>query len=89
MGTARKLEARHTCQRIAVVDEEIGHQNFTKLARTSWLTGAAENWPDAVKSAFVLDLQRHVLAVRSDQLVIGPLVVRAVAGDGSLVDTLS
>ena len=68
--------------------ETVRYPGFRKLARTYWRTGAAEVWRDAVKPAFVKELQRYVPSVRSDQLVFGPAGVRAqaVGIDGSMVD---
>jgi L-2-hydroxyglutarate oxidase LhgO len=68
--------------------ETVSYPGFAKMARRYWKIGAAEVWRDAVKSAFVRDLQRYVPEVRSDQLVFGPSGVRAQAVDpnGALVD---
>lgn len=68
--------------------ETVTYPGFRKMARRYWKVGAAEVFRDAVKSAFVKDLQRYVPAVRSDQLVFGPSGVRAqaVGRDGTLVD---
>ena len=68
--------------------ETVRYQGFRRMARRYWRVGAAEVWRDAVKTAFVKDLQRYVPEVRSDQLIFGPSGVRAqaVAPDGSLVD---
>ncbi|HEX8509776.1 MAG TPA: L-2-hydroxyglutarate oxidase [Propionibacteriaceae bacterium] len=68
--------------------ETVRYPGFHKLAKTYWRTGAAEVWRDAVKSAFVKELQRYVPSVRSEQLVFGPSGVRAqaVGVDGSMVD---
>lgn len=68
--------------------ETVSSRGFRKLARRFWRVGAAEVWRDAVKSAFVKDLQRYVPEVSSDDLVFGPSGVRAQAldPDGRLVD---
>ena len=68
--------------------ETVTYPGFRKMARRYWKVGAAEVWRDAVKAAFVKDLQRYVPDVRSDQLVFGPSGVRAqaVGRDGALVD---
>jgi L-2-hydroxyglutarate oxidase LhgO len=68
--------------------ETLRFPGFRRLARTWWRTGAAEMWRDAVKRAFVKELQRYVPEVRADQLTFGPSGVRAqaVAPDGSMVD---
>lgn len=66
----------------------VTYPGFRKMAKRYWKVGAAEVWRDAVKAAFVKDLQRYVPDVRSDQLVFGPSGVRAqaVGRDGTLVD---
>jgi L-2-hydroxyglutarate oxidase len=68
--------------------QTLTYPGFRKMARRYWKVGAAEVWRDAVKAAFVKDLQRYVPEVRSDQLVFGPSGVRAqaVGRDGALVD---
>jgi L-2-hydroxyglutarate oxidase LhgO len=68
--------------------ETVRYPGFRRLAARYWRTGAQEVWRDAVKAAFVKQLQRYVPAVRSDQLVFGPAGVRAqaVSGDGAMVD---
>lgn len=68
--------------------QTLRYPGFRKMARRYWKVGAAEVWRDAVKAAFVKDLQRYVPEVRSDQLVFGPSGVRAqaVGRDGALVD---
>jgi L-2-hydroxyglutarate oxidase LhgO len=68
--------------------ETVRYKGFRRMARRYWRVGATEVWRDAVKKAFVKDLQRYVPEVRSDQLVFGPSGVRAqaVALDGALVD---
>lgn len=64
------------------------YPGFAKMAKRYWKVGAAEVWRDAVKAAFVKDLQRYVPDVSSDQLVFGPSGVRAqaVGRDGALID---
>jgi len=66
----------------------VTYPGFRKMARRYWKVGAAEVWRDAVKSAFVKDLQRYVPEVRGDQLTFGPSGVRAqaVGRDGALID---
>lgn len=61
---------------------------FAKMAAKMWRSGAQEMWRDAVKPAFVKDLQRYVPAVTSGDLVFGPSGVRAqaVSRAGELVD---
>ena len=61
---------------------------YQREVRRFWKVGAAEVWRDAVKSAFVKDLQRYVPETRSQDLVFGPSGVRAqaVGRDGALVD---
>ncbi len=68
--------------------ETVSSRGFHRLARRFWRVGAAEVWRDAVKSAFVKDLQRYVPEVDSADLVFGPAGVRAQALDagGNLVD---
>ncbi|GAA1428259.1 L-2-hydroxyglutarate oxidase [Microlunatus lacustris] len=68
--------------------ETVSYPGFRKMAQRFWRVGAAEVWRDAVKAAFVKDLQRYVPEVRADQLVFGPSGVRAqaVGRDGTLVD---
>jgi L-2-hydroxyglutarate oxidase len=68
--------------------ETVRYKGFRRMARRYWRVGAVEVWRDAVKTAFVKDLERYVPEVRSDQLVFGPSGVRAqaVAPDGTLVD---
>lgn len=68
--------------------QTLRYPGFRKLARRYWRVGAAEVWRDAVKAAFVKDLQRYVPEIRSDQLAFGPSGVRAqaVGRDGALVD---
>jgi L-2-hydroxyglutarate oxidase LhgO len=68
--------------------EIIRCEGFRKMARRYWRVGAAEVWPDAVKAAFVKELQRYVPAVNPDQFVFGPsgLRAQAVAPNGSLLD---
>ena len=68
--------------------ETLTYPGFRKLATKFWRTGAQEMWRDAVKPAFVRDLQRYVPEVRSSDLVFGPSGVRAQAlgRDGALVD---
>lgn len=68
--------------------QTLTYPGFRKMAKRYWKVGAAEVWRDAVKAAFVTDLQRYVPEVRSDQLVFGPSGVRAqaVGRDGTLVD---
>lgn len=68
--------------------QTVRFRGFRRLAQTYWRTGAEEIWRDAVKSAFVKDLQRYVPEVRGDQLTFGPSGVRAQAVDrnGALVD---
>lgn len=68
--------------------ETLSYPGFRKLATTWWRTGAAEMWRDAMKPAFVRDLQRYVPEVKSSDLVFGPSGVRAQAlgADGALVD---
>jgi L-2-hydroxyglutarate oxidase LhgO len=68
--------------------QTVTYPGFRKMAKRYWKVGAAEVYRDAVKSAFVKDLQRYVPDVRSDQLVFGPSGVRAqaVGRDGTLVD---
>lgn len=68
--------------------ETVTYPGFRKMAQRFWKVGAAEVWRDAVKAAFVKDLQRYVPEVRADQLVFGPSGVRAqaVGADGALVD---
>ncbi len=68
--------------------ETVTYPGFRKMAQRFWKVGAAEVWRDAVKAAFVKDLQRYVPEVHADQLVFGPSGVRAqaVGADGALVD---
>ncbi len=68
--------------------ETVRYPGLRKLARSYWRTGAAEVWRDAVKAAFVKDLQRYVPSIKGNQLTFGPAGVRAqaVALDGSMVD---
>ncbi len=68
--------------------ETVRYKGFRRMARRYWRVGAVEVWRDAVKTAFVKDLQRYVPEVCSDQLAFGPSGVRAqaVAPDGTLVD---
>jgi L-2-hydroxyglutarate oxidase len=68
--------------------ETVRYKGFRRMARRYWRVGTAEVWRDAVKAAFVKELQRYVPAVTPDQLVFGPSGVRAqaVAQDGSLLD---
>lgn len=68
--------------------QTVTYPGFPKMARRYWKVGAAEVWRDAVKSAFVKDLQRYVPEVRGDQLTFGPSGVRAqaVGKDGGLID---
>lgn len=68
--------------------ETLTYPGFRKLAAKWWRTGAQEMWRDAMKPAFVRDLQRYVPEVTSKDLVFGPSGVRAQAlgSDGALVD---
>ncbi len=68
--------------------ETLTYPGFRKLATKFWKTGAQEMWRDAVKPAFVRDLQRYVPDVKSSDLVFGPSGVRAQAlgKEGALVD---
>ncbi len=79
---------RRTDLNLKDLAETIRYPGFRRLAATWWRTGAQEMWRDAVKPAFVRDLQRYVPAVRSSDLVFGPSGVRAQAlgADGALVD---
>lgn len=79
---------RRTDLNLRDLTETLTYPGFRKLATRWWRTGAQEMWRDAVKPAFVRDLQRYVPEVRSNDLVFGPSGVRAQAlgEDGALVD---
>lgn len=64
---------------------------FWRLSKGYWRIGAAEQWRDVVKGAFVRQLQRYVPAVQGGDLVWGPSGVRAqaVSSEGALVDDFS
>jgi 2-hydroxyglutarate dehydrogenase/L-2-hydroxyglutarate oxidase len=68
--------------------ETVRYPGFPRLARKQWRTGAQEIWRDAVKRAYLKDLQRYIPTITGDQLRFGPSGVRAqaVARDGALVD---
>jgi L-2-hydroxyglutarate oxidase LhgO len=87
LALAREGYARTSFDRRDLL-ETLRYPGFRHLARKYWRTGAGEVWRDAVKRAFVTELQRYVPAVRSEQLTFGPSGVRAqaLAADGSMVD---
>jgi L-2-hydroxyglutarate oxidase LhgO len=87
LATAREGYRRSTW-RGADLRETVTFPGFRRLARRWWRTGMHEMVRDAVKPAFVRELQRYVPEVRSDQLTFGPSGVRAqaVSLDGGLVD---
>jgi L-2-hydroxyglutarate oxidase len=61
---------------------------FWRLAARNLRMGAAEVWRDAVKSAFVREMQRYLPEIRAGDVDFGPSGVRgqALARDGSLAD---
>jgi L-2-hydroxyglutarate oxidase len=79
---------RRSTVRPAEVAETVRYKGFRQLAKHYWRTGAAEMWRDAVKRAFVKELQRYVPAVDGKDLAFGPSGVRAqaVGRDGAMVD---
>jgi L-2-hydroxyglutarate oxidase LhgO len=79
---------RRSTVRPAEVAETVRYKGFRQLAKHYWRTGAAEMWRDAVKRAFVKELQRYVPAVDGKDLTFGPSGVRAqaVGRDGAMVD---
>jgi len=61
---------------------------FWRLAARNLRMGAAEAWRDAVKAAFVREMQRTLPEIRAGDVDFGPSGVRgqALARDGSLAD---
>jgi (S)-2-hydroxyglutarate dehydrogenase len=66
----------------------ISYPGFWRFAIRHARFGAGELWRDAVKQAFVRDMQRYVPAVQSDDVELGPCGIRAQALDrnGKLLD---
>jgi L-2-hydroxyglutarate oxidase len=64
---------------------------FWKLLGKYGETAVREMWRDAVKGAFVRELQRYLPEIRGEDLVFGPSGVRAqsVSRDGALLDDFS
>ena len=70
------------------VASTLAYPGFWRLARRHYRFGAIELWRDAVKPAYVRELQRYVPAVSGADLEFGPSGIRAQALDreGRLVD---
>src|SRR6185437_3098402 len=66
----------------------VGYPGFWRFARHHYRFGAGEIWRDAVKRAYVRDMQRYVPAVTSADVEFGPSGIRAQAltPEGRLVD---
>jgi L-2-hydroxyglutarate oxidase LhgO len=74
--------------RMRDVADVLAWPGFWRLAARNLRMGAAEVWRDAVKLAFVHDMQRLLPAARAADVEFGPSGVRgqALARDGSLAD---
>jgi len=70
------------------VAEVLAFPGFWRLVARNLRMGAAETWRDAVKPAFVRELQRYIPEIRAEDVEFGPSGVRgqALARDGSLAD---
>jgi len=70
------------------VADTLAFPGFWRLAARNLRMGALEAWRDAVKPAFVRELQRYVPEIRAGDVDFGPSGVRgqALARDGSLAD---
>jgi L-2-hydroxyglutarate oxidase LhgO len=66
----------------------LAFSGFWRLAARNLRMGAAEAWRDAVKSAFVAEMQRYLPEIQASDVDFGPSGVRgqALARDGSLAD---
>jgi (S)-2-hydroxyglutarate dehydrogenase len=70
------------------VADVLAFPGFWRLAARNLRMGAAEVWRDAVKPAFVRDMQRLLPEIRAADVEFGPSGVRgqALGRDGSLAD---
>jgi L-2-hydroxyglutarate oxidase LhgO len=66
----------------------VTYPGFLRLATRYLRTGLAEMWRDWSKGAFLLELQRYLPELRSEDIAFGPSGVRAqaLARDGTMVD---
>ena len=74
--------------RVRDVAELLAFPGLWRLAARNLRMGAAEVWRDAVKSAFLREMQRYLPEIRAGDVDFGPSGVRgqALARDGSLAD---
>lgn len=84
----RREGYRRTDIEFSELAEALRWPGLWKLGKKYWKSGAGEMWRDAVKPAFVKELQRYVPAIQPGHLTFGPSGVRAQAlgRDGAMVD---